>query len=262
MNGSPLDFFKDWRDEFFETFGTREVPVYLNLVSMFPYEVGAYFVSKIWSTKGWQGVNQLYYRDRPLSTAEIITGEKFEPYRFDYSALIKAWYDSCQSVQIADDDNYGPVMLLALLKDYTDAAHAKVALGWRGDRVLYLLADNAHWGKFVWSFQFKDVSSATYCMQGIDRVLSGRTLAGVASQRSQVVADSLITFTTGTIATTLLRDGDALFWIENLNEPDLIVSEIKNASLAKRKSDDYLRMESDPGVVSIKKQIIDRKRRR
>lgn len=262
LSASPLDLFSTWRDEFFKTFGTREIPVYLNLVSMFPYEVGAYFVSKIWSTKGWDGVNQLYYRNRPLSTAEIITGEKFEPHRFDYSSLIKNWYDSCQSVQIADDDNYGPVMLLALLKDYTDATHAEAALGWQGDRVLYLLADNAQWGKFVWSFQFKDASSAKYCMQGIDAVLSARTLGNVAPQRLQLVADSLITFTTGTVATTLLRDGEALFWIENLKEPDMIVSEIKRSSLAKRRPDAYLRMEPDPEVIAIKMQMIDRKDRR
>lgn len=262
MSASPLDLFASWRDEFFETFGTREIPVYLNLVSMFPYEVGAYFVSTIWSTKGWEGVNQLYYSNRPLSTAEIITGEKFEPHRFDYSSLIKNWYDSCQSVQIADDDNYGPVMLLALLKDYTDATHAKAALGWQGDRVLYLLADNAQWGKFVWSFQFKDASSAKYCMQGIDALLSARTLGNVAPQRLQVVADSLITFTTGAVATTLLRDGEALFWIENLKQPDMIVSEIKRSSLAKRRPDACLSMEPDPEVIAIKMQMIDRKDRR
>lgn len=259
LSASPLDLFSTWRDEFFKTFGTREIPVYLNLVSMFPYEVGSYFVSKIWSTKGWEGVNQLYYSNRPLSTAEIITGEKFEPHRFDYSSLIKNWYDSCQSVQIADDDNYGPVMLLALLKDYTDATHAEAALGWQGDRVLYLLADNAQWGKFVWSFQFKDASSAKYCMQGIDAVLSARTLGNVAPQRLQVVADSLITYTTGAVATTLLRDGEALFWIENVSDPTNVASGIQNASLAKRSGASYLQIESDPEIVEMKKRMIKRK---
>jgi hypothetical protein len=257
-SGSVVDLFKEWKNDYFGSLKTQEIPVYLNLVSNFPYTAGAHYVVTIWNAKSWNGVNQLYYANRPQSTAEIITGEKVEPYQFDYNSLIQNWYNNSSSVQIADDDNYGPVMLLALLKDYTDAEHAETALGWRGDRLLYVLADNAQWGKFVWSLRFNDISSAKYCMQGIDAVLTGRTLGGIYSQRSQVVADSLITYTTGSVKTTLLRKEETVFWVENVIDPDAVVSGIVSTPLAKRSAGSIIRINSDPEIVTLKKLIIDR----
>jgi hypothetical protein len=243
---------------YFDSIRSQQLPAYLNLVSYFPYDVGSDFVSSIWSKAWWGGVNSLYYANRPLSTAEIITKEQIEPVSFDYSALIADWYENVSSVQFAEDDNYGPVMLLALLNKFTDTSHASTAFGWRGDRLLYILSDNSQWGKFLWSLKFNSAESAKYCFQGLDFVVTGRKLDGVTPQRNQIAADSLITYTTGSMTSTLLRSGTTLFWMENVETANQVVSKVIAASLAKRKESELRRIEEDPEFVNVKKRIIDR----
>lgn len=246
------------KTDYFGTFSTKELPAYLNLVSYFPYDVGADFVGSIWKKTWWGGVNSLYYANRPLSTAEIITNEHIEPVSFDYSPLIADWYENVSSVQFAEDDNYGPVMLLALLSKFTDASHAGTAFGWRGDRLLYILSDNSQWGKFIWSLKFNSVESARYGFQGFDFVVTGRKLDGLAAQRSQIAVDSLITYTTGSVTSTLLRSGTTLFWMENVDTANQVVSKVITASLVKRKESELKRIDDDPAFVNVKKRVIDR----
>jgi hypothetical protein len=257
LEPSLMSYLADSKNKYYEKFNTQDLPEYLNIMSMFPYDIGAYFVGQQWTKEGWSGVNKLYYANRPLSTVEIITGEKIEPCNFDYSQLIENWYDSCFSVQIAEDDNYGPVMLLALFKEYTDVSHAQNAFGWRGDRLLYLLSDSEKWGKFLWSFRFKDNESAEYSFRGFDAVLSERRIDGVAPQRFVITTDSMITYTTGPIKSRLIRNGTSVFWLENSSESDIAISGILNASLAKRGMKLYRKIEVDPVIIEIKRQIID-----
>jgi hypothetical protein len=246
------------KTKYFDSLRTNELPAYLTIVSYFPYEVGSDYVSNIWTKALWGGVNSLYYANRPLSTAEIITKEQIEPVSFDYNALIKDWYENVSSIQFAEDDNYGPVMLLALLSQFTDASHASTAFGWRGDRLLYVLADNSQWGKFIWSLKFNSVENAKYCFQGLDFIVTGRKLDGVTPQRSQIAADSLITYTTGPVTSKLLRSGTTLFWMENVDTANQVVSGVIASSLAKRKESELKRIEDDPAFVNVKKRIIDR----
>jgi hypothetical protein len=257
LSASIAELMAESKNTYFEEFKSKELPAYLNLVSYFPYDVGSDFVSTIWSTKKWNGVNALYYANRPVSTAEIITREKIEPVSFDYSALIQDWYDNVSNVQFAEDDNYGPVMLLALLSNYTDALHAKTAFGWRGDRLLYVLADNKQWGRFLWSLKFNSIENALYCFQGLDFVMSRRTLNGTAPQRTAVASDSLITFTTGSNNSILMRNGETVFWMENVDRANDVVSGVIASSLAKQKGDELRRIEDDPISIEVKKRILD-----
>jgi hypothetical protein len=248
----------DSKRQYFENTDSVELPEYLNLVSYFPYDVGSDFVSSIYSKTGWSGVNSLYYANRPISTAEIITKEQIEPVSFDYNALIKDWYENVTSVQFAEDDNYGPVMLLALLNKFTDASHASTAFGWRGDRLLYVLADNSQWGKFLWSLKFNNIENAKYCFQRLDFVISTRNLNGAVPQKTLVAQDSLITFTTGSNNSVLMRNGETVFWMENVDRANQVVSGVIAASLAKRKANELRRIEDDPEGIKVKKRIIDR----
>ncbi len=257
LNASVTELISKSKNKFVTTFDSTELPVYLNLLSYFPYNVGSDFVWTIWSKTDWAGVNSLYYANRPLCTAEILTKEHIEPVSFDYSVLIKDWYENVTSVQLAEDDNYGPVMLLALLNKFTDASHANAAFGWRGDRLLYILSDNSQWGKFLWSLKFDNIESAKYCFQGIDYVMSTRNLNGVAPQRTPVASDSLITFTTGSNNSVLLRNGETVFWMENVDRANELVAGVITASLAKRKANELRRIDDDPGFVKVKKRIID-----
>ncbi|HEX2955617.1 MAG TPA: hypothetical protein VHO70_02225 [Chitinispirillaceae bacterium] len=258
LRASISELIEGSKNTFYATFRSKEIPAYLTLLSYFPYNIGSDFVWKTWSSSGWNGVNALYYANRPVSTAEIITREKIDPVNFDYYRLIQDLYDNVSSVQFAEDDNYGPVMLLALISNFTDASHAITALGWQGDRLLYVLSDNSQWGKFLWSFKFNSVENALYCFQGLDFVMSGRTLNGFAPQRTLVTSDSLITFTTGTNSSVLLRNGETVFWMENIDRTNEVVSGVITSSLAKQKYTTLRRIEIDPEFIKIKKQVVDR----
>jgi hypothetical protein len=258
LEPSLMSYLSDSKNKYYANFNTQDLPEYLNIMSIFPYEVGAYFVGQQFTIDGWSGVNKLYYANRPLSTAEIITGEKIEPITFDYSQLIRNWYDSCFSVQIAEDDNYGPVMLLALFKGYTDVSHAQTAFGWRGDRLLYLLPNNEKWGKFLWSFRFKDRECTDYCFRGFDTVLSGRRLDSTVPQRFVIAPDSMITYVTGPVKSTLIRKGTSVFWLENSSESEVAVSNVLNTSLTKKKAGNDTYINVEPELIKMKKKIIDR----
>jgi hypothetical protein len=252
-------YFLNKRNFYFDSLSLYAAPQFLRIKGLFPYKAGALFVAKAQLTYGWKTVDSLYHANRVLSTAEILTGEAFEPVTFDASTLIKTWYANCINVKLADDDNYGPVWLMEVLRKYIDRTSCSEAFGWRGDRFIYMLNDDNVWGKFVWALKFKSDENAISIFKSIDQLLASRVLGGEASRRVEVNADSLIQFTTGSVNTSLIRCGSYLFWVENVDNPTTVALSMVSNVLAKRtgNGEGSLRLALNPDLTRLKKQLID-----
>jgi hypothetical protein len=189
----------------------------------------------------------------------VLTGEAFEPVTFDVSSLIKEWYAGSMKVKFADDDNYGPVWLMEVLRNFATRTHCSEAFGWRGDRFVYILNDGNAWGKFVWAMKYKSDENALTIFKMIDQLLTSRVLEGYSSNRVEVNTDSLIHFTTGPVNTSLIRNGSYLFWLENVNNPTTVALSMVSNMLVKRieNSERELRVTIDPELIRLKKLIID-----
>lgn len=186
-----------------------------------------------------------------------MTGESFEPAEFDVSSLIKDWNSKCINVKFADDDNYGPVWLMAILNRYITRADCLKAFGWRGDRFVYMLNDDNQWGKFFWGLRFKESGNAITVYTLFDSLLTSRVLAGNLSVRTEISKDSLIEYKSGSVKTSLIRNGCNLFWIENIDDPAAVVSSLLPDILAK-KGTTGLRITQEPELVNLKKQILNK----
>jgi hypothetical protein len=247
---------KNKLDGYFDSLSFNSFPQFLSINSKFPYKAGPAYVAKILRNEGWKSVDSLYHAKRALSTAEILTGESFEPSTFDVSSLIKNWYSNCINVKFADDDNFGPVWLMAILNRYITRTECTKAFGWRGDRFVYMLNDSNSWGKFLWALNFKESADAVTMHKLFDALLTSRVLAGNISVRTEINKDSLIEYTSGTVKTSLIRNGCNVFWVENIDDPTSVVSSIVSNKLAK-KGNTVLRINPDPELIYLKKQIIN-----
>jgi hypothetical protein len=245
-------------DSYFDSLSLNNFPQFLKIKSMFPYKAGAAYVAKIQRNEGWKSIDSLYHAKRALSTAEIVTGESFEPSEFDVSPLVKDWYSNSINVKFADDDNYGPVWLMAILNKYITRTDCSKAFGWRGDRFVYMLNDDSQWGKFVWALNFKEGSDAVHMFQLFDTLITSRVLGGNITVRKEISTDSLIQFNSGSIKTCLIRNDRNLFWIENIEDPVTVASSIMPNILVKR-GNTGLRIIPEPELIYLKKQIINNK---
>jgi hypothetical protein len=229
-----IDTFFNESERFYQSIDSMGDLKFLETTQSFPYFVGEYFIGKKKITQGWEAVNKLYHSNRVNSTAEIITGKPVSLISFDFSKFIPVMLEDTRKLRFADDDTHGPVMLMALLSEYTDVSHCKNAFGWRGDRIVYTLKDNDKYGSFVWALEFQTNEDAKYMMNAFDKLLSNRRLSNTSPQKTD--STDMITFTHPGITTTLYNLGTTLLWVENVSNPTEIAGLFVSEPLAKSSS--------------------------
>ncbi len=229
-----IDTFFNESERFYQSIDSMGDLKFLETTQSFPYFVGEYFIGKKKITQGWEAVNKLYHSNRVNSTAEIITGKPVPLISFDFSKFVPVMLEDTRKLRFADDDTHGPVMLMALLSEYTDVTHCKNAFGWCGDRIVYMLKDNDKYGSFVWALAFQTNEDAEYMMNAFDKLLSNRKLSKITPQRTGT--DNMITFTHPGITATLFNLGTTLLWVENVSNPAEVAEVFKTEALAKSSS--------------------------
>lgn len=229
-----VDTFFNESELFYQNINEMQDPKYLNITGMFPYVLGEYFIGKKKVSQGWEAVNKLYHSNRVSSTAEIITGKPVSLTSFDFSKFVPDMLEDTRKLRFADDDTHGPVMLMALISEYTDVTHCKDAFGWRGDRIFYVLKNNDKYGSFVWALEFHTSNDVEFMMNTFDKLLSNRRLSNTTPQKKD--STNMITFTHPGITTTLFNLGTTLLWVENVSNPTEIAGLFKSEALAKTSS--------------------------
>lgn len=229
-----VDTFFNESERFYRSINSLGDLRFLQISQNFPYFVGEYFIGKKKVAQGWEAVNKLYHANRVSSTAEIITGKPVSLKSFDFSKFIPDMLEDTRKLRFADDDTHGPVMLMALLSEYTDITHYKNAFGWRGDRIFYMLKDNDKYGSFVWALEFQTGEDAEYMMNAFDKLLSNRRLSNTKPEKAD--STDMITFTHPGITTTLYNLGTTILWVENVSNPTEIAELFVSEQLAKSSS--------------------------
>ncbi len=250
---STYSYFKEYRDYYYSELAAQTIPRYLHIQGYAPYIIGPWFILNIYNKDGWPKINTLYHANRVHSTADIINLTNTTPYVFDFSKIIPLLLQNTTKLIIADDDTYGPVMLMALLNELVDSKHCEKAFGWKGDRFAYTLSDDQKFGSFVWAIEFAAEDDAQYITDKLDQFLSSRKLSGVAATRT--AATDSITFTSSNTSTLLKRNSTTVLWIENVNEKDSVLSLLSHPILARHSA-----TEKNYSTVSFddKQKVLDR----
>ncbi len=229
-----IDTFFNESERFYQSIDTLGDLRFLKVSQNFPYIVGEYFIGKKKISQGWEAVNTLYHSNRVSSTAEIITGKPVSLKSFDFSKFIPNMLKDTRKLRFADDDTHGPVMLMALLSEYTDITHYKNAFGWRGDRIFYMLKDDDKYGSFVWALEFQTDEDAKYMMSAFDKLLSNRRLSNTFPEK--INSTDMTTFTHPGITTNLCNLGTTILWMENVPNPTEIAELFVSKLIAKSSS--------------------------
>lgn len=199
---------------FYDSLTTYSIPRYIDIQGLAPYYLGEQFVLNLYKTDRWNSVNKLYHSNRVTSMSEIITGQAVKPYVFDFSDIMSLLLQHTTKLVYANDDTYGPLMLMALLSENVDLAHCKNAFGWQGDRLAYTLSDNQAYGSFVWAMKFATAEDAEYIRGKLDTLYTARNLGRVTAIRS--VDSTGTSFKSSAAATFLQRNGSFVYVIENV----------------------------------------------
>jgi hypothetical protein len=242
------------RADYYDSIKSTVVPSYLNIQGYAPYQIGGGYVWDIFATGEWSAVNRLYHADRPTSTKQIISGSSQTPCSFDFSAIMPVLLSNTTKLVFADDDTYGPVMLMALLSKYVDTEHCKAALGWQGDRCAFTLSDNQKWGSFVWALKFDTPENATYVYERLDSLYTKRNLGQLTVTR---IADTAgISYTNANSELFLRRSGTSIIIMDNVTEKSTVLAALdKPSAIAKKQT---LTTTLSPMIdVRVKHQIID-----
>jgi hypothetical protein len=251
---SVASYITSTRADYYDSIKSKNVPSYLNIQGYAPYQIGAGYVWDVFKKGTWNGVNRLYHADRPVSTRQIITGTVHNPWSFDFSAVMPVLLSTTTKLVFADDDTYGPIMLMALLSKYVDTEHCKAALGWQGDRCAFTLSDNQKWGSFVWALKFDTPENASYVYDRLDSLYTKRDLGKMAATR---IADtSGIYYTNANSLLFLRRSGTFIFVMDNVNNKSTVLAALDNPTILAKKSaiNTVISPSIDPRV---KHQIID-----
>jgi hypothetical protein len=226
-----LSIYTENVDTFYSTLKQNSIPRYRDIKMYTPYILGPAFIANIYMVNGWQAVNDLYHANRIQSTVDIITSKPVKLHQFDFSSVIPKILKNALNLRFADDDSYGPIMLMALTSEYIDVDHCKKAFGWRGDRIYYVLNENEKYGSFLWALAFEDSTDAQYMFTAFDSLLTHRYISGSLPVR--IAAENLLTYSHAGIHTTIMQQDNLIFWAENLPEPNELISSINTTSLAK-----------------------------
>ncbi len=242
------------RADYYDSIKTKNVPSYLNIQGYAPYQIGAGFVWDIFSAGKWNAVNRLYHADRPISTKQIITGSTQTPWSFDFSAVMPVLLSNTTKLVFADDDTYGPVMLMALLNKYVDTEHCKAALGWQGDRCAFTLSDNQKWGSFVWALKFDTPENTEYVYERLDSLYTNRNLGQLTATR---IADtSGISYSNANSQLFLRKSGTFIFIMDNVSSKSTVLAALDKPSAVAKKDTHYTAL-SPTADIRVKHQIID-----
>ena len=163
---------------------------YLEFRSYAPYTLGPCFIMNKLKAGGWSEVNRLFHSDRVNSSREIITGADHEPVVFNFDQITPILLQDISSLELADDDNYGAVMLMALLGDYLDTENCYRALGLAGDRIIYVLDRDRELGSFVWAMAFDSEEDAGYTFGKLDLSLQSHNKR--KSSKRKETAEALV----------------------------------------------------------------------
>lgn len=216
-NTSPSDNTTDKKDEFYDRLSTHDYPRFLGISSYAPYSLGGYFVSSTWDTGGWSAVASLYSSQMPASTYAIMTLQSRNPHVYNFNTIYSILRSDNPVVLFADDDNYGPIMLLALLSEYTTVAAAKNGFGWSGDRLAYLRCKNENYGRMVWALSFASIADAASMYIWLDQLISHRILHTVTPTRTSI-GDTIVYNYPALLKTRLIKSGTSIWWLENLSD--------------------------------------------
>jgi hypothetical protein len=254
VHDSIAFYINSTRTEYYDSIKSKRVPSYLNIQGYAPYQIGAGYVWDIFTKGTWNAVNRLYHADRPVSTRQIITGTAHTPWSFDFSAIMPILLSNTTKLVFADDDTYGPVMLIAMLNKYVDIEHCKTALGWQGDRCAFTLSDNQKWGSFVWALKFDTPENADYVYERLDSLYTKRDLGQLTATR---IADSSgISYTNTNAQLFLRKSGTFIFIMDNISDRSTVLAALDNpSSLAKTNT--QATIVSPTADISVKHQIID-----
>jgi hypothetical protein len=223
-------------DSFYINLNKQEIPRYLRIRGYSPYIIGRNFIKNIYQQRQWSGVNRLYHSERVNSVRDILTESSEIPYVFDFSSISKILLENTFSLDYADDDTYGAIMLMALLNEYVTPAECKKAFGLIGDRLMYTLKNSEKYGSFVWAFKFKTTEDATAVTTKLDALLTARTVGGTKPTRTLSGTDTL-TFANTAFSTTLIQSNTFVYWLENVPKKDLILKSLPNTTQVLAKSD-------------------------
>lgn len=254
VNDSVASFITSTRAEYYDSIKSKKVPSYLSIQGYAPYQIGAGFVWDVFTKGKWSAVNRLYHADRPVSTKQIITGSAQQPWSFDFSAVMPILLSNTTRLVFADDDTYGPIMLMALLNRYIDAEHCKAALGWQGDRCAFTLSDNQKWGSFVWALKFDTPENTAYVYERLDSLYTKRNLGQLPATR---IADtSGISYTNVNAQLFLRKSGTFIFIMDNVSSKATVLAALDKPSAVAKKQTQISELSSTIDVRA-KQQIID-----
>ena len=232
-----LEMYAEERDMFFLTLKETKVPRYLEIKSMAPYILGSEFIGSRQNAHGWSGINNLYHTNRISSTAEVITSNSVALETFDFSTIVPILLENTRSIRFADDDTYGPIMLMVLLCDYVDEQQCRNAFGWQGDRIYYVISDENPFGSFVWALNFQNGECAQALFTAFDQFLTNRKISGGSPVREHA-SEGMITYSYQGISTTLSIVEKSIVWVENVPQPERIIAQLQPEILAKARTRD------------------------
>jgi hypothetical protein len=118
----------------------------LSRMTYFPYTDGLEFVQQVYDNEGWEGVNQLFTSEIPMSTEQILHYEKYqnheEPHDADFDVDLSGYSlkftSSVGEKLLTEIINYytggGSSNLLGL---YSSGGYHSAAAGWGGDKFYY-----------------------------------------------------------------------------------------------------------------------------
>jgi hypothetical protein len=255
LSMSPMKFIQNKCDSFYLTLRRQAIPRYLNVTSNFPYWTGAKYVMQMHNKDGWTPVNEMYHANRVMSTAEIILSKKIEPVIFDMAALSKKLQNSSTKIRFMDDDNYGPVMMMALLSDYCSVDDLKNAFGWRGDRLLYVLSDTKRYGSFVWAMSF-DYPDNAYRMLTYIRAFLRAQKINNSSFVETLALDTCSNFEMPDLTAKIICKGTSLYWLENIDNEEDVIATITTSSASLAKSAEPV-VPRNPALVETKIKLLD-----
>ncbi len=199
--------------------GFIDQPFFINFISYSPYVTGTYFVGQSQRAAGWSSINDMY-SGRSFTMAQVITGEPVTMRAFPVQELRDIL--DAGSYSYWDDDNYGALLLTALLARQMTAADAAEAFGWRGDYLLYLKDSGERFGRFVWAFSLASKEKAQRFIEILDEHVQARLDTGLtlySTTNEQWAGDPLYHLTTHegpNLHTALAAYENEVYWLENV----------------------------------------------
>ncbi|MDD5672541.1 MAG: Calx-beta domain-containing protein [Chitinivibrionales bacterium] len=216
------NMFLNIRSNFIKYKETLDTPVYLDVQSLAPYDLGPYYVAQTYMhSSGWSGVNSKFsITGAPLSTAGIFAVDNRLVHGFDFTPLQQRLINADSALVFLDDDNAGAIILFALFYGELDSAFVSSGLGWSGDRFMFFIDAGQKYGTLIWALALTDAQKASYLFGKFDDRIRSRKLGALRpwfSALDSSVADTqtIYTYASAICTTQLIRRGSQIWWLEN-----------------------------------------------